>query len=370
MGCVEVLLKILLFIVNFVIGYGIFIILLTAVNIYVVVVVYINKDAAENTISDFLNKQFEDPDMRNTFYFIEYVFGCCGTTGADSYDIIELTIPPTCCPNANFPSLNDIGNIEDMINNLNGTAEFCAKEETFSGCSPLVTNLFITIFDVVAWILIGTLIVQVIVIVSSFYLAGSARKYRGKMVGLFLIGVTSFFIVYAVALANIIEDEDYDSDRFIYVTVLGIVTFIISCMGCCGAIAEKPSLLNMEKCCGTTGADSYKIYGLEIPPTCCPGLDFPYFHDLDSIIQIQDILITYNKTEHTCLEITSYDGCLPYINEFITFFYDFVNNVSIIVLATQVIAAIFAFYLAQHIRNEVAAKNSPKSYTLRVKEKV
>ncbi|CAH0759312.1 unnamed protein product [Diatraea saccharalis] len=209
--------------------------------------------------------------MRNTFYFIEYVFGCCGTTGADSYDIIELTIPPTCCPNANFPSLNDIGNIEDMINNLNGTAEFCAKEETFSGCSPLVTNLFITIFDVVAWILIGTLIVQVIVIVSSFYLAGSARKYRGK-----------------------------------------------------------------EKCCGTTGADSYKIYGLEIPPTCCPGLDFPYFHDLDSIIQIQDILITYNKTEHTCLEITSYDGCLPYINEFITFFYDFVNNVSIIVLATQV----------------------------------
>ncbi|CAH0397539.1 unnamed protein product [Chilo suppressalis] len=238
-------------------------------------------------------------------------------------------------------------------------------------------------------------------------------------IGLTLVLTTIASILYTKALAELVDNVDYFPERAILFGTVGTIIFIVSFMGCCGAIAEKPYLLNMYAivmlllsgvmmyimiffyallrdlqqifasmqrveelpltrtvlrvieatipCCGILGPVSYEVYGLELPATCCPGLIFPPFKDIYSIIEINNILSSYNKTEYYCVKETSYDGCASVITDLLMSLYNLANNITILVLVVEVIAAIFAFYLAQHIRNEIDAKNSSKSYTLQAK---
>ncbi|CAH0397538.1 unnamed protein product [Chilo suppressalis] len=165
----------------FLILYGIFIFLLAAVNIFLIVILLLNRDTLETTVTNTLDDIFKDSGTRETFYFIEYLFGCCGTTGGQSYELIGQTIPPTCCQNNDFPSINDIADIENIINNQNGTAEFCAVEETYSGCTPYLIDILTTISNVFTYILIAVVVTQVLVVVSAFYLVSRIKKYRGKV---------------------------------------------------------------------------------------------------------------------------------------------------------------------------------------------
>ncbi|KAL4714412.1 hypothetical protein ACJJTC_017707 [Scirpophaga incertulas] len=110
-------------------------------------------------------------NSKSTFESIEYFLRCCGTTGVDSYINIGSNFPPTCCRN-----FSDIITDIDMIDDSDIREGFCNKDQTYDGCVPAVQQYVNLITDILFIAFIASAVIQLLIAICTIILANSACK--------------------------------------------------------------------------------------------------------------------------------------------------------------------------------------------------
>ncbi|XP_063384920.1 23 kDa integral membrane protein-like [Cydia fagiglandana] len=200
--------------------------------------------------------------------------------------------------------------------------------------------------------------VKVIVFITNILLALASLALIG-------VGVAALLIV--------------GGDGPIVVIVVGAIAFVISFLGCCGALMDSQCMLfsysilliilmnlttalataivvaqdsikttatallqqqfdadnqsiswleDALKCCGTHGARSYPY--LKLPASCC--------------------------SEDNCTIVNAYPGCNGALNEFVEDFGLGIAGCCVLLVAIELIAVIFALYLANHVANKYKSR--------------
>ncbi|CAH0397540.1 unnamed protein product [Chilo suppressalis] len=152
--------------------YGVMLLLITAVKIYIVVGIYRDMFDTESVLENRLYDAFEDPYQRKGFFIVEVFFQCCGPNGAASYKAAQLPIPPNCCPLIEFPpirNMDDIHIVSKMIANYNGTQ--CTSAEAFEGCKTAALDTMFIYYLVTICMAFSVMMLELVAMFSAFYLA-------------------------------------------------------------------------------------------------------------------------------------------------------------------------------------------------------
>jgi hypothetical protein len=74
---------------------------------------------------------------------------------------------------------------------------------------------------------------------------------------------------------------------------------------------------------------------VNIPPTCCPGLDTPKMTEFD-IILIAEIINIINSTDHICKHGETYGGCDESYVYYVNFFRRVIFDSCVVMISIEV----------------------------------
>ncbi|KAL0860295.1 hypothetical protein ABMA27_009710 [Loxostege sticticalis] len=158
--------------------YVILMVLLICGNIYVIV--EIRSLEFERIIEFGLNNEFHDPE-RDFFSGLEAMFNCCGTTGADSYENLNVTLPITCCPLPDFSE-----------------PQLCSKEDAYTGCIQVITSFLNSVVTILFYTVISIIVVEAVSVLLASYLIYDISKKKKKTKGERFFTATAWFFDFFV----------------------------------------------------------------------------------------------------------------------------------------------------------------------------
>ncbi|XP_028172119.1 CD63 antigen-like [Ostrinia furnacalis] len=142
--------------------FTLFMTILLSAKIYVVV--ELRQSLIEEEVKDALNEIFSDPHSQESFYLMESLLKCCGTTGAESYEKLNMTLSITCCP---LPESSEI--------------ELCSKENAYDGCVKAVMKLVNSISDAVFYAVLAVIIIESVGVIFASCLIYEICKKKKKL---------------------------------------------------------------------------------------------------------------------------------------------------------------------------------------------